>query len=205
MDPAPPPDADRDTIGPLPLRIGLFTAIVLGVVLAALGVSALYSRFADSEAAPTSTDQTTDLGSNGAAARLAPNFTVELLDGTTFDLDRHLAEDGRPVILNFWASWCTPCRVEMPDFDEIAREKPGLKVIGVAVSDTEQDAREFAAEVGVSYALGIDTSETVAAAYPFLGLPSTWFIDSGGLIVREFAGQVDAEALRGFISGDFGF
>lgn len=195
MDSDPPTDPDQ--IGPLPLRLGWFSAIGIGVVVVALAVAALVSQAGD-ENNSTGTDP------NPTMLEPAPNFSVQLLDGTTFDLDQHFAEDGRPVILNFWASWCVPCRVEMPDFDQISQEKPGVKVVGIAVADTTENATDFASEIGVSYALGIDETETIAAAYPFIGLPSTWFIDENQQIIRDFAGQVDAETLREFLSADFG-
>lgn len=195
-------ESPRNAVGPIPLRIGLFSAIVIGVVLGALAISALVSGPADPDSAESPGGATS---ADESSSRAAPNFSTTLLDGSRFDLAEHLATDGRPVILNFWASWCAPCKAEMPDFDEVSREKPGVRVIGIAVSDTIENATAFAEEIGVSYGLGIDESEVIAAAYPFIGLPSTWFIDEQGVIVREFAGQVTAETLREYIAGDFGF
>lgn len=197
-----PDDSARNAVGPIPLRIGLFSAIVIGVVLGALAISALVAGPAGPDSAESPGGATS---AEESASRAAPNFSTTLLDGSRFDLAEHLATDGRPVILNFWASWCAPCKAEMPDFDEVSREKPGVRVIGIAVSDTIENATAFAEEIGVSYGLGIDESEVIAAAYPFIGLPSTWFIDEQGVIVREFAGQVTAETLREYIAGDFGF
>ena len=74
----------------------------------------------------------------------APDFTVELFDGTRFRLSDHLGDDGRPVVLNLWASWCLPCRAEMPELDEAARAHPEVLFLGVAVDDTRRAAEAFA-------------------------------------------------------------
>ena len=79
---------------------------------------------------------------------MAPDFTVTLLDGTEFRLSRHLADDGRPVILNLWASWCAPCRAEMPAIDAAARTHTDVYFLGVAVDDDAVAAIRFAEEIG---------------------------------------------------------
>lgn len=192
-------DAGTPQEGPLPRRTGRLTLIFVGAVAAALLAATFWSQ---DDATPL--DQAASLGVV-SESEVAPDFTVRLLDGTQFTLSEHLAQDGRPVILNFWASWCAPCRAEMPDFDELAAEKPGLLVLGVAVQDTEANAREFAEEIGVSYPLAIDTTETVAASYRYLGLPATWLISADGMIVRQVNGQVNAETLREMVAASFGF
>lgn len=126
----------------------------------------------------------------------APDFTLVLFNGTRFSLSDHLERDGRPVVLNFWASWCVPCREEMPDFDAVAGRHPELLFLGVAVQDTETAAREFAEEVAVSYPLGIDIDGELAALYPILGLPTTWFITTDGTIAAQYAGQLREDSLE---------
>ena len=125
----------------------------------------------------------------------APDFSVELFDGATFELSEHLETDGRPVFLNFWASWCFPCREEMPDFEALAQVRPEVLFLGVAVEDNAGSARSFAIdELGGTYPTGADDG-SVAAAYPYLGLPWSWLIDSDGEVVFEFRGQVRPEDL----------
>ena len=125
----------------------------------------------------------------------APDFEVTLLDEGTFDLSDHLEADGRPIVLNLWASWCIPCRTEMPTLSEFARSNPDVLVLGVAVEDTLERASEFAAEIEVVYplAMGDPAFET---AYPRLGLPVTYFIDGDGLVTDQHNGLVDAETLE---------
>ena len=129
----------------------------------------------------------------------APDFTLTLFDGTSFSLSQHLATDGRPVVMNFWASWCVPCREEMPAFDAVARRRSDVLFLGVAIRDNEQEARRFAAEVDVGYPLGIDTDGAILEQYPILGLPTTWFITPDGRIAASWAGQLDEEKLERLI------
>lgn len=163
------------------------TLIVLVVVPAVLW---LVGRDGDDEAASRVTD---------VAGELAPDFTVDLFDGSTFTLSEHLSGDGRPVVLNLWASWCIPCREEMPAFDAVARQRDDVLFLGVAVQDTESEARAFAGEVGVGYPLGHDTDGTILEAYPILGLPATRFITSEGMIAEEWFGQLDETTLVALI------
>jgi len=121
----------------------------------------------------------------------APDFTVELIEGGTFTLSE---TRGRPVVLNFWASWCDPCREEIPDISAYAESHPDVSVVGVAVTDLEEDARAFAEEIDASYPLALGTPE-VEDAYPTFGLPNTVIIDEEGVITQIYDGMVDENVL----------
>ena len=127
-------------------------------------------------------------------ADAAPDFTVPLLDGGEFSLATHLEEDGRPLILNLWASWCAPCRAEMPFISDYAEANPEVAVLGVAVEDRLEDTEAFASEIGVSFPLGFG-DDGFREDYPSIGLPATYFIDSNGSIASVFNGIVDNEVL----------
>ncbi|MPZ51373.1 MAG: redoxin domain-containing protein [Acidimicrobiia bacterium] len=101
--------------------------------------------------------------------------------------------------MNFWASWCVPCREEMPAFDLVSRRHPGILFLGVAVQDTESAAQGFAEEVGVSYPLGHDTEGEILERYPILGVPTTWFITSDGTLAARWAGQLDQDRLEDLV------
>ena len=121
----------------------------------------------------------------------APDFTVELIDGGTFTLSE---AQGRPVIVNLWASWCAPCRKEIPDISAFATANPEVSIVGVAVQDPEKDSREFAATIGAAYPLALGTTE-FEDAYPHLGLPATYIIDESGTVIEIINGIVNEEIL----------
>jgi thiol-disulfide isomerase/thioredoxin len=125
---------------------------------------------------------------------IAPSFTVPTADGE-FSLAEHLASDGRPIFLNLWASWCFPCREEMPAIDRSSQAFPEIMFIGVSVQDSRSDAEEFAEEIGVTYLLGFDERNEVDGAYRPLGLPASYIISGDGVIVERIFGKVSEEDL----------
>jgi thiol-disulfide isomerase/thioredoxin len=137
------------------------------------------------------------IGSDVGAA--APDFGLTLFDGTDFTLSSHMANDARPIVLNLWASWCVPCRIEMPAIDSVANRRPDILFLGIAVRDTEAAARAFADEVGVGYPLGYDIDGTILEKYPILGLPATWIIAGDGTVAAQFFGQLDEDTLTELI------
>ncbi len=143
-------------------------------------------------------------GGAPAAVEAAPDFSVVTFAGATFTLSDHLATDGRPVFLNLWASWCGPCRVEMPEIDRAAGRNPQVAFIGVAVQDDEDSARRFADEIGVSYALGFDESGEVVKAYAPIGLPATYFISSDGILVERIFGPLTGAQIEEKLEAHFG-
>lgn len=104
---------------------------------------------------------------------------------------------GKVVVLNFWASWCPPCRAEMPDFEEMWQEMrdDGVVFVGVAVSDSPEEARAFVEATGVTYPIGVDPSGSIASDYRVLSLPTTFLIDREGREARRF-GLANRGALR---------
>ncbi|MCY4370476.1 MAG: TlpA disulfide reductase family protein [bacterium] len=136
------------------------------------------------------------------AGEPAPDILLPLFDGSEFVLSQHLSVDGRPVVLNLWASWCTPCRREIPEFSRVAEANPDVAFVGAAVEDARGPAEAFAAEVGASYPMGIDEHLTVKAGYPFVGLPVTYLIAADGTVARQIQGQLDAANLQAFIDHD---
>ena len=106
------------------------------------------------------------------------------------------------MVLNFWASWCPPCRIEMPDFEEMwqAMGDRGVVFLGISVSDTERDTRDFAETIGVTYPLGLDLTGQIPRAYRVTSLPTTFVIDREGIEARRF-GVVNKGVLRILLEG----
>lgn len=125
----------------------------------------------------------------------APDFTVDLLDGGRFALAEHLSDDQRPLVLNLWASWCLPCREEIPDLSAFATGNPEFAVVGVAVEDRLEDARAFAAEIDPSYPLAF-ANAAFDESYPNFGLPVTYFLDRDGIVTEVFNGVLTFETLQ---------
>jgi cytochrome c biogenesis protein CcmG/thiol:disulfide interchange protein DsbE len=124
-------------------------------------------------------------------AQPAAPFTLTLFDGTTLSLD-HLK--GKAVFLNFWASWCPPCRAEAKDLEAAWRKVKNDNVvyIGIALQDTDENARAFLKEFEVSYPNGRDESGKISVDYGVWGIPESFFIDPQGRITYKHTGAIRA-------------
>ena len=136
------------------------------------------------------------------AGQPAPDFSFPLFDGSRFDLARFFADDGRPLVLNIWASWCGPCRNEIPAISRVAVANPDVAFVGVAAEDRFSEAQRFALEINASYPMGIE-EDPVSGVFPYVGLPTTYLINSDGVVVRQIQGEVTAAILQAFIDYDF--
>jgi cytochrome c-type biogenesis protein len=120
-------------------------------------------------------------------AKQAPEIELKTLDGQPFSL---ASLRGRVVILNFWATWCVPCRAEIPDLSAMQRDlaSRGLTVVGVSADDTADDVRDFQKELKQDYTVVLGTS-AAKAQYGVVGLPRTFIIDRAGRIRRTIPGE----------------
>ena len=122
------------------------------------------------------------------AGRAGPDFILEQPDGGTLRLSDL---QGQVVVLNFWASWCPPCRVEMPDLVRAyaAHKDDGLVVLGVNLQETNDRVLNFADEFGIEFPLVIDRDGELTEIWrlggPFDGIPTTYFLDEAG-VVQDF-------------------
>jgi cytochrome c biogenesis protein CcmG/thiol:disulfide interchange protein DsbE len=127
-------------------------------------------------------------------AKPAPPFTLTLFDGGVLRLDRLR---GKVVFLNFWASWCVPCREEARDLEAAWRtyKAQGVMFIGIDIQDKEPDARAFLDEFGITYPNGTDHGSKIAIDYGVYGIPETFFIDRTGRITYKHIGALDARLI----------
>jgi cytochrome c biogenesis protein CcmG/thiol:disulfide interchange protein DsbE len=139
--------------------------------------------------------------SSGPAGALvgqpAPDFTIQVWSGGTMQRV-HLADlKGKPVLVNFYASWCTDCQSEQPLL-EAAWQKyqhTGVVFIGIAFRDKEADSRAFLQQYGITFPCGPDLGGTAATDYGVTGVPETVLVNREGIVVRHFVGPVDDGSL----------
>ena len=103
---------------------------------------------------------------------------------------------GRPVVVNFWATWCIPCIQEHASLTAGARANPDVSFLGVVYEDTAENARGFLAQRGTAYPSYSDDDGKAAIAFGVYGVPETFFIDAKGTIVEKFVGPLDGDTLR---------
>lgn len=133
-----------------------------------------------------------------AGARIgsvAPDFALADLEGNPV----RLADlRGRPVIVNFWASWCGPCVEEFPLLQDAMamHEAEGLAVVGIVFRDTSDGARDFMARMGAAWPAAMDPGEAVADGYGIFGPPETFFIGADGVVAARQIGQLSAADLH---------
>lgn len=127
----------------------------------------------------------------------APDFALQSLDNAPVSLTNLR---GRPVVLNFWASWCVPCREEAPLFRELSDRQEagqGLAVIGILFQETkEQNARDFIREFALAYPSLRDPQSRTAINYGVGGIPETFFIDRAGVVQHMDRGGLNRERLN---------
>ena len=112
---------------------------------------------------------------------------------------------GRPVVVNFWASWCVPCRQEMPALQATSERLAGrVAFVGINYEDTESSAADFQRDVGAKYPSGLDSDGEVASRYAVQGLPTTVLIDGRGRIVARVLGGVTQKKLLSLVDKAFG-
>ena len=131
----------------------------------------------------------------GTVGKPAPAFTLpSLAGGATVSLDQY---KGKIVVLNFWASWCIPCKEENPALTEVWERYRGTDVvlIGVVYQDSEAAARDYTARLGNSWTSAIDGDGRMALRYGVFGPPETYFIGADGIIAGRHIGPIDEPTL----------
>ena len=131
--------------------------------------------------------------------QMAPPFTVRDLDGRSVRLQDLR---GKPVVLDFWATWCAPCRVSMPDLDALQERysEQGLVVLGLSL-DEEGTApvKRFVDRLGIKFRIALANEKLLAQYGPIRSAPTTLFINRRGVVVRRVVGYVDKETMESFI------
>lgn len=139
-----------------------------------------------------------DTPSSPIVNRPAPEFTLQSLEGQEYQLSKL---KGRPVVINFWASWCLPCRVEAPVYRTLSRDAGDqVEFLGIAFNDDQKKAQAFQEEFGLNLPILWDPGSRVAIDYGVAQIPVTLVLDQDGTIVYRHLGEVDLETMQGVLS-----
>ncbi|MBE6632639.1 MAG: TlpA family protein disulfide reductase [Ruminococcaceae bacterium] len=187
--------------------------IIFFSILILIGIYLLYDILSErympeNDLTETDTKEEKEEGSNGQNNESqnnyeqAKDFTVLDVEGNKVSLNQKI---GKPIVLNFWASWCPPCKAEMPDFEK-AYKQYGSDVEFMMINSTDgkretvETAKQFIESKGYSFPIYFDTEFEASFAYETYSLPTTYFIDRNGNIVTYAIGKISASALEKGIS-----
>lgn len=134
-------------------------------------------------------------GPESLAGKPAPNFDVVSMDGKAASLTRF---HGEIVVLNLWASWCPPCRAEMPDLQRFyaTYRSRGVVVVGIDQGESIERAGAFARSLRIGYPIFVDDRQQYGRVYAALGLPTTILINRAGIVERGFDGPLTYDQIR---------
>ncbi len=166
-------------------RRNIWILIVLGVVIAIMLLAPRFARVRQRR-----------ISTGNPVGQAAPNFSLQDMNGKTVSLADYR---GKAVVLNFWATWCPPCKIEMPWFEELQQKygAQGLQVVGVALDDTsKEDIAKFVQEMKVNYPVVFGTEATSDAYGGVEMLPTTFYIDRNGKITDRVLGLVDKKEIE---------
>ncbi len=167
--------------------------LVLGVALLlglAVGVAYVYGF-----GSAGSGDKIPDTAQVGAPA---PDFELETLTGETIRLSDL---QGKPVLVNFWATWCAPCVLEMPNFQKYYENHPGqFEVLAINYDESKDDVAEFIRDMGVTFPVLFDTDFKVHGVYRFPGYPTSYIIDRLGVVRFQHVGLMDESTLEKYLT-----
>ena len=140
----------------------------------------------------------TEMSGSTRAQKPAPDFTLTLFDGGELTLSRYR---GQPVVINFWASWCPPCREEAPLLERKWKEykDQGVLFVGIDLQETHADGAAYVSEFGITYPNGLDTAGRITVDYGVIGLPVTFFITRQGVVERLWVGAIKENQLVAWI------
>lgn len=177
-----------------------WVALAFVLVLVISGAYVLYNKYSEdysgdkfAEATKTTQPNNTD---DEVQASLAPDFTVYDENGNEVKLSDY---KGKPVVINFWATWCYYCKEEMPDFNKAYKEYPDVQFLMInatdGVQETKKMAMQYVADEGYDFPVFYDTELDAVNTYYISSFPTTFFIDENGELVTYANGMLDYETL----------
>lgn len=148
------------------------------------------------------TDKNDEIKIGLEKGNLAPDFELTTLDGRKVKLSDYR---GKKVILNFWATWCPPCRAEIPDMEKFysSYKDKDMVILGVNLTKAEKDqtsVKSFIKEYGVTYPIPLDKESLAAEMYQVSAIPTSYIIDPQGTIIQKIVGPMDFETMKSLLS-----
>ena len=162
----------------------LKTAFFLGIIL--------FLMFLISILFVNQVRSSTDVSVINNPNKIAPTFTTSKINGEKYFFN---FDNKSPTVITFWASWCPPCRKEMPILDEIQKENNSIRIIGINIDEDIRDAKEFIAEYNISFLSLID-EEFITIKYGVTKIPETFFIDPEGKIISRVSGNLTKDKIN---------
>lgn len=165
----------------------VIAAVVLISLLTVAIVQAMDKKTEQPSQATTANSEGLKIGSK------APDFELKTLTGETVKLSNL---KGKKVMLNFWATWCPPCKAEMPEMEQFYKGA-GKDIVILAVNiDPQLDVQGFINENGITFTIPLDEKDEVNERYRVLSIPTTYFIDSKGVIQNKYTGGMNLDAMK---------
>jgi peroxiredoxin len=168
--------------------------VLAAVVLIALFTVAIVQAMGKDETNGTSANS----GNVGIEiGDIAPDFELKTLDGKTVKLSDY---KGQKVMLNFWATWCPPCKAEMPAMQKFHEEMGNdVKILAVNI-DPQLNVQGFVDEMGTTFSIPLDENDEVNSLYQVISIPTTFFIDTKGVIKQKHIGGMTYDNMKKYVS-----
>ncbi len=169
--------------------------VLIGIGLAAGVVMALLTVYGPARTGLAGRAAlTTPIPDRVAVGKPAPDFTAQTLDGDTVALS---GLRGQPVAVNFWATWCVPCEVEMPELESASARyaNQGLVVLGVNAGEDALIVRKFVEQVGVTFPIVLDPDSAILDLYEVRAFPTTVWVDAEGMVFAEHLGPLTSDLI----------
>ncbi|MCM3764633.1 peroxiredoxin [Neobacillus niacini] len=171
----------------------MWKKVIAAVLLISLLTVAIVQAVNKQTKEPEPASQTAASQKGPAVGSMAPDFELKTLTGETVKLSNL---KGKKVMLNFWATWCPPCKAEMPDMEKFHQEV-GDEVTILAVNiDPQLDVQAFVDEYKITFPIPLDTEDAVNEEYKVLSIPTTYFIDSKGIMQHKFVGSMKYKDMK---------
>ena len=156
------------------------------IIIVLILIIFLFLYFKDKNQFPKQQNIGTKLG------QYAPDFETEYLNGEKFKLSEL---KGKPIVLNFWATWCPPCRREMPLLQKL-HDEGKIIVVGVNLQEDKKTINEFIEKLNITFPIVLDKDKSIEARYNVLLKPTTYFIDKNGIILDKKYGELTESDLK---------